>query len=222
MRREEARTILQWILALKLPAGTLCLNLGSSTGEFRSEVQPHIETELFAPLKAAGLVVLHCDVKSADGVDEVGDLLDPAFQSKLRAKGAKLILCSNLLEHLTDAGRFANACGALVEPGGYGIFTVPYSYPYHPDPIDTMFRPSPDKLAAMLENWVTVRQEVIKGGNHWKDLQQSGEPVRRLIRQIGRVALPFYRSKHWKHIAHRLLWLYRPFTSSAVLLRKAG
>ena len=55
------------------------LNVGSSTGEFRTTVQPHIDAKVFAPLRARGGKVLHLDIKAAEGVDIVGDLLDPGF-----------------------------------------------------------------------------------------------------------------------------------------------
>lgn len=220
MRIEEARIIRRWIGTLGLPPGAVCLNIGSSTGDFRQRVQPHIHAELIAPLEAAGLRFVHCDMKAEGGVDEVGDLLDAAFRARLQAYRADVMICSNLLEHLVDPQRFASACGELVRAGGYGIFTVPYSYPYHPDPIDTSLRPSPGELARMLQSWAVVEAEVVTSGNHWADLRQSGEPWRRLVRQVARAAMPFYRRTQWRHVAHRLLWLWRPFTSSAVLLRK--
>ena len=220
MRREEACAIARWMADLNLPEGAVCLNVGSSTGDFRNNVQPHIQQELFGPLAAAGIKVIHCDMKDADGVDEVGDLLDPAFRERLKTYDAQAMICSNLLEHLTDPHTFASACGELVVPGGYGFITVPYSYPYHPDPIDTSLRPSPDELARMLPGWEVIKRDVVAGGNHWQDLKKSGEPWKRLSRQVLRTLMPFYRPSHWPHIAHRLLWLKRPFTSSAVLLRK--
>lgn len=220
MRVEEATRIAEWVEQLALPPGAVCLNLGSSTGDFRTAVQPHIDAILMRRIKAAGLSIVHCDLKAAEGVDEAGDVLSPAFRERLKAHDASLILCSNLLEHLVEPRAFAAACGELVRPGAYGIFTVPFSYPYHPDPIDTMLRPSPQQLAAMLPGWDVQRSEVIAGGNHWRDLKAGGRPVRALVRHVGRALLPMYRPSQWKHVAHRLLWLARPFTVSAVLLRK--
>lgn len=220
MRIEEARTIARWIEELNLPSGSVCLNVGSSTAAFRRDVQPHIQKELFAPIERAGLRVVHCDLKEAEGVDEVGDLLDADYRKHLQTYDAHIMICSNLLEHLSDPTSFVLGCGELVRADGYGIFTIPYSYPYHPDPIDTMLRLNPNELASMLKHWKVVRSEVIQGGNHWRDLKHSGEPFRRLFRQTVRVLLPFYRPSQWKHIVHRMLWLSRPFTSSAVLLNK--
>jgi hypothetical protein len=220
MRIEEARRLAEWIEQIGLPRGAVCLNIGSSTGEFRTSVQPHIDAILMRRIAAAGLRIVHCDLKAAEGVDEVGDVLQPAFRERLKRYDASLILCSNLLEHLDDPEGFAAACGDLIGAGAYGIFSVPLSYPYHPDPIDTMLRLSPKQLAAMLPGWHVRQAEVIAGGNHWRDLRASGEPFARLVKQVGRTMLPMYRSSQWKQIAHRLLWLVRPFTVSAVLLRK--
>ncbi len=220
MRIEEARTLRRWIAELDLPEGSVCLNVGSSTGDFRQRQQPHIHSELFAPLEAAGLKVVHCDMKPAPGVDEVGDLLDSAFRDRLRAYGAQLMICSNLLEHLSDPKGFAAACGDLVGSGAHGLITVPYSYPYHPDPIDTMLRPSPQELAGLLPGWQIQRAEVLESGTYRDDLKASGRPFYVLANQLARTIMPFYRPSQWRHIAHRLLWLFRPYTISMVQLRK--
>ena len=59
------------------------LNVGSSTLEFRTRTQPYIESNIFAPLRARGGAIYHLDVKSAPGVDIVGDLLDPQFLKQI-------------------------------------------------------------------------------------------------------------------------------------------
>jgi hypothetical protein len=222
MRREEAGTLARWVRELKLPRGTVCLNIGSSTKEFRERQQPHITERLIRPLEADGIRFIHCDMKKADGVDEVGDLLDPSFRSSLKRHHASLLVCSNLLEHLTDPQRFADACAELVGDGGFGLFSVPLSYPYHPDPIDTMLRLTPAELAAMLPDWTVVRSGQIEAGNYWRDLRESGSGISRLVRQIGRVAMPFYRPHQWRANASRLSWLFRPYRVSIVLLQKPG
>lgn len=212
MRPEEANVIAEWVSGLKLPRGAVCLNIGSSTGEFRRTMQPHVGA-LFDRLEAQGLRVVHCDMKAAPGVDEVGDVFDPAFQERMRRYDADLLLCSNLLEHLTDPAAFASACGSLVKPGGYGLFTVPFSYPYHPDPIDTMFRPSPAELVKLLPGWQIAEGEIIEAGRY----DARGLP---LIKHLARVALPFYRPKSWRPLAHKLLWLFKPFRQTMLLARK--
>ena len=220
MRREEADTLAHWVRKLGLEPGATCLNIGSSTREFREQQQPHVAERFIRPLEQAGIRFVHCDMKEADGVDEVGDVLDPIFRERLKQHRASLLVCSNLLEHLTAPQQFASACAELVKEGGYGIFSVPLAYPYHPDPIDTMLRVTPAQLAAMLPDWTIVRSGEIRAGNYWRDLKESGSPWSRLIRQMARVALPFYRPGQWRANAGRLPWLFRTYRVSIVLLQK--
>ncbi len=220
MRPEEAETLTQWVRELQLEPGAVCLNIGSSTAEFREEMQPHVESRFIRLLEADGIRFVHCDMKSAAGVDEVGDILDPEFRAKLKEYCASLLVCSNLLEHLTEPGRFAAACAELVEGGGYGLFSVPLSYPYHPDPIDTMLRLTPEELAAMLPGWILVRSAAIEAGSYWRDLRATGSGLSLVARQAARVLMPFYRPSQWRANASRLSWLFRPYRVSIVLVQK--
>ena len=220
MRREEAARMAEWMGSLSLPPGAVCLNIGSSTEDFRTRSQPHIERLLFRPLRESGVRVIHCDMKPDPGVDLVGDVLDAGFQRQLRSLGAQLLICSNLLEHLTDPKAFAGACASLVAPGGYALFTVPSDYPYHPDPNDTMFRPTPRQLAGMFPAWEVVEAEQMACGNYLDDLKNTGRFWRQSARHLLRVAAPFYRPRYWLSAAHRLLWLFRPYKVSMLLVRR--
>lgn len=220
MRREEADALVRWVRELELEPGTVCLNIGSSTKQFREQEQPHISQRFIHPLESDGIRFVHCDMKQAEGVDEVGDVLDPVFRERLCRHEATLLVCSNLLEHLIEPQRFANACAELVRDGGYGLFSVPLSYPYHPDPIDTMLRLTPAGLAAMMPDWTLVRSGQIEAGNYWRDLREGGSPWSRLLRQAARVALPFYRPHQWRANASRLSWLMRTYRVSIALLQK--
>jgi len=220
MRREEADLMRDWVRDLHLPRGSVCLNIGSSTKQFREREQPHITERFIGPLEDDGLTFIHCDLKKAGGVDEAGDVFDPGFRKRLREYRANLLICSNLLEHLAEPQRFADACGELLIDEGFALFSVPRSYPYHPDPIDTMLRLTPDQLAAMMRDWTVVRSEEIRAGNYWRDLRESGAGWSRLIRQIVRVAIPIYRPHQWRANASRLLWVTRMYSVSVVLLQK--
>ena len=220
MRPEEADTLANWVMGLELERGAVCLNVGSSTRDFRERLQPHIHERFIKPLEQSGIRFIHCDMKAAEGVDEVGDILDPAFRSKLKKYKAKVLVCSNLLEHLVDPREFARACGELVVEGGHGLFTVPSSYPYHPDPIDTLLRPKPQEIVAMLPGWTEVEMAEIESGNFWDDLKKAGNPWIGLARHTARVALPMYRRRQWPAAASRLRWLVRPYVQSMVLLKK--
>jgi hypothetical protein len=58
-------------------------------------------------------------------------------------------MCCNVLEHVPNRDELATAIESLVSRGGYLFVTVPRRYPYHPGPIDTMFRPGVEELGSM-------------------------------------------------------------------------
>src|SRR5438552_13681584 len=117
------------------------LDAGSSTEKFRNQQQPWIDRYIFAPARGQNLAVHHLDKEPAPGVDIVGDLTDPVTIEKLAGLGYRSVLCSNLLEHVQDRQHTALAVLSLIPPGGYVFLSCPYAFPYHPDPIDTRFRP---------------------------------------------------------------------------------
>src|SRR6478736_10085529 len=109
------------------------LNIGSSTAEFRRK-QVFIEEKIFRPLARRGVPVVHTDIKAADGVDVVADIMNDDDLERLRSLKPKTILCSNMLEHVPSPSSMAERLATLVPPGGVLLVTVPNSYPYHPDP----------------------------------------------------------------------------------------
>jgi hypothetical protein len=143
------------------------LNIGSSTLEFRTQIQPHIEQNMFGPLRARGGSVYHLDVKSAPGVDIVGDLLDPAFLKKIIQLKIRAAIVSNLLEHVTLRQQICDVVMNILPPGGYLFISGPQKYPYHADPIDTMFRPTIDEVHAHFPETKIIDSAVINSGN-WR------------------------------------------------------
>lgn len=220
MRKEEAQWVAAVVEGLCLEEGSVCLNVGSSTLHFRNVTQPHITRDLINPIEACGIRVIHCDIKSDDGVDLVGDVLDPVFQRAMADKRADVLLCCNILEHLADPQSFASACGNLVRGGGYMIASVPLSYPFHPDPIDTMLRPTPAELSAFFPGWRVIAGEVLTTETFLDEMLRSDGGASALLMHVLKVLVPFYRPRHWWPKAHRLLWLFRPYKSSLVVLQK--
>ena len=133
MKIEESIWIANNILKLATP-GQKLLNIGSSTGRFRNQIQPHIAMNIFNPLKENGITVIHTDIQNSDGVDLVGDLIDEEFVKVLEREQFDFILCSNLLEHLEEIDPICNTIVRILKKNGYAIITVPYNYPYHLDP----------------------------------------------------------------------------------------
>jgi hypothetical protein len=188
MLTAEAKWVARVVTALPADAFPL-LNVGSQTREFRERDQPAIESQVFAPLRASGRAVVHTDLREGDGIDVSGDLTDGAFRVDLMSSyGIRSILCCNVLEHVPDPSLLASSLAGLVDAtGGHMIVTVPRSFPYHPDPIDTMFRPSPADLARMVAPLVEVSSAEVRAG------RLPGYVVSRAVRS-SRSAVENYRA----------------------------
>ena len=196
------------------------LNLGSSTRAFREVARPHMERELFAPLRRAGIDLFHSDLKAGDGVDLAGDLLDPEVIRALRARKFKCILAANLLEHVRDREGVAAACEGIVGPGGLILATAPSSYPYHADPIDSGYRPSPAELAGEFRRSRTLLAEALVGPTWAEELRARGSTVpRELARTLLWSLLCFVRLRSFAARAHRWLWYSRPYRLAIALVK---
>lgn len=155
MFKEEAKWIRESLAELPL-RGCSVANLGSSTAEFRQQIQPHIHRDVVAPLEAAGARVVHIDLKPAAGVDVTADLSAPDFASHFE-QGFDLLLCTNMLEHVEDIPTVVDNILRIAAPGACLLLTVPRRYPLHFDPIDSGFRPRPDELAALFQRKTSCR-----------------------------------------------------------------
>jgi hypothetical protein len=134
----------------RLPVDDLSplLSIGSGAAELRG-TQPWIERIVYEPLARRGVKVLHHELHAAPGVDVAGDLTDPRFLETLDELEIRSIMCCNVLEHVPDPAQIATTIERLVAPGAYALVSVPYRFPYHPGPIDTLYRPSVDELARL-------------------------------------------------------------------------
>ena len=195
------------------------LNLGSSDARFREALKPHIETELFTPLREAGVETVHCDLKRAAGVDVVGDILDPAVRDRLRTMGFRCVLVSNLLEHVRDPAAVAAACVEVVGPRGLILASVPSSFPYHADPLDNGFRPSPVELAALFEGCRPLHAEAVGGGTYAEQIRARGSTVPAELARTFLWCLIFpLRPKSARAKLERWRWYRRPYRVSIALV----
>lgn len=146
------------------------LDIGSSTLAFRTVTQPHIDGNVFAPLRRRGIFPIHLDARAEPGVDIVADVT--------RLDGVEgcfdVVLCTNLLEHVVDRRLTLRHVKRVVARSGLLLLTVPRRYPLHQDPIDTGFRPTADALDELV-GWpdvlerevITVRARQHYRGSRW-------------------------------------------------------
>lgn len=196
------------------------LNLGSSTAAFREQQQPWTEARLFRPLRARGIEILNVDRRDEPGIDVRADLTNPADLPPLRALAPRAVLCCNLLEHVTDPQLLARHCIDLLPAGGLAFVTAPFSYPHHGDPIDTLYRPSPDELARLFAGARMLDGAIIGAGLSYRD------DVRRrpwiLLRHLARFPAPFLSLERWKRSMTKLYWLAAEYRITCAVFEKPG
>lgn len=194
------------------------LNIGSSTKKFREIEQPHIYENVFKPLEKRGIKVIHADLKEAEGVDVAADIFDDEAIKKLLAYNPRSIICTHMFEHIKDREDLTKRLLRLLPEGGVFFITVPYSYHYHADPIDTMYRPSPNELAELFHGHNIIKKEILIGGNYWEKIRQR--PITLFCRHFFRFFIPFIGFKQWKRSMRKLYWLFNPYKVSAIMGRK--
>ena len=166
MFKEESEWIKNAINLLKLDNASIVLDIGASDLYFRTKIQPHIYSNIYKPLAEKNIKIISCDVKNDIGIDIVSDICEPYnnFFQKINKK-FNLVICCNMLEHVIDVDNaIKNVLSVIRDKEGYLLITVPYKYFYHADPIDTMFRPSPDELKKLLKRYCEfdiIKEEII-------------------------------------------------------------
>lgn len=217
MHESEALWLQQRFSEMPVEVLSPLLNIGSSTTFFRTQVQPHVDALVFRPLELRGVRPVHFDLKMGEGVDVSGDIFNDDDFHKLKSFAPRAILCSNVLEHVTEPGKLAQRCLELLPPGGLLFITVPYSYPYHADPIDTLYRPSPEEVGRLFAPHQVVSQEVVNAGSYRDVLKK--QPLK-IFRHIFRFPFPFIAFKKWQRSMKKLYWLIHPYQVTCVVIRK--
>lgn len=216
MFSKEAEWVGVKLAAIDAGALSPMLNIGGSTLDFRTRQQPWIEEAIFAPLAARGVAVTHVDLKPGEGVDIAADILSEDGFARAKAVGARALMMCNILEHVVDPHELARRAAALVEPGGLVIVTVPQSYPHHRDPIDTMFRPTLEEVAALFPGATLVEGALLAVGSYRDQVKRRPWL---LLRPVLRAPFPFLGWTKWKRSLGKLYWLVRPYRVSCVILR---
>jgi hypothetical protein len=194
------------------------LNLGSGSALVREAAQPWTERQLFGPLRARGIDIVHVDMRAGPGVDVQADLTDPANLIRLNALRPKALLCCNLLEHVFAPARLAQHCLAMLATGGLVFVTVPFSYPYHRDPIDTMYRPGPQELAELFVGARLLDSTILGAGKSYRDDVRQRPWL--LLRHVARFPVPFLSLEKWRRSMAKLYWLTAEYKISCVVFEK--
>jgi SAM-dependent methyltransferase len=194
------------------------LNLGSSTEEFRKTTQPYIYKNVFSPLTEEKKKVIHSDIKNEKGVDLVGDINKESFREQVKLLSIKSIICSNMLEHLSEPHIICKSILEVLPIGGKLIVTLPLQFPYHKDPIDTMLRPSIDELLKMFPGTKCIESAVVLSSERYIDTLRNNKKYYFIM--LTRWLTPFYKYYEWKFMIKDFFNRKKNYSATCVLLQK--
>jgi hypothetical protein len=194
------------------------LNVGSSSEEYRTADCPQIDHYLIRPLQDRGIHVVHCDLKEAPGVDVVGDLSSDSVRQSIAKLQPRAALCNNLLEHVPDRKVICDSIAELLPVGGYLFVSVPSDYPYHPDPIDTGYRPKPQDIGKLFPYFELMEETTICYGNY--AIQIAKKPWL-LVRDAYLIFSGAVKPGRWRVLVENYRYFIRQFKVSCVVLKKS-
>jgi hypothetical protein len=218
MLEAEARWLHQTLDGFAAGRLSPLLNLGCGDAARRKTPQPWIEDQLFAPLRRRDIDIIHVDMRPGPQVDVRADLTDPADVQRLRALRPRALLCCNLLEHVLEPQRLARHCVGMLAAGGLVFVTVPFSYPYHGDPIDTMFRPAPQDLTALFAGARLIDGTIIGTGRSYLDDLRQRPGL--LLRHVARFPVPFLSFEKWRRSMAKLYRLKAEYRISCAVFER--
>jgi len=195
------------------------LIVGSSTAKFRKTEQPWIDEYIYKPISSKNFKVINSDIKSSEGVDVVFDYNNPDIKNEFVKLEFKSVLCSNVLEHLSNKEEFCKLITSIIPEGNYIIVTCPYKYPYHPDPIDNKYRPTVEELARLFPYTKLVKGEIITCRNYLYYLKIN---LQKLLRVFVRILFPFYNPRGWLIVIGYLKYLFTNFKVTCIVLKKCN
>lgn len=212
----EAKWISEIISSLPSKKGDVFLNFGSQSLKYNNENRHLIQFVINPLMKKYDLRNL--DIKTGPGIDYSGDINNDSFFNQLKLIQFDGVLLCNVLEHVTNIGKIAWRVGELTKPGGYLIFTGPYKYPVHYDPIDNGFRPEINEVVSLFEGYQMVQADIVTDFNYSYYILGS---FKQFVLMLLRVVTPFYKYKKWKRvILPKLLWWNKAFMVTCVLMKK--
>jgi len=190
------------------------INLGSSNIQELAVKKPWSQT-IFELYKNTSSKVIHVDSQKYPGVNIVQDLSLPnSFEVFKKLKGSKLFILTNVLEHIPKKAHvelFKKIEKAMSKGDGL-IVSAPYDYPYHPDPIDNLYRPHPVELEKLIAlKWQA--SDIVISGSFMGEFKHMS--FHKKIRKLLKIFWPFQPLKRWLE-CHRLIYLFRTYKISIV------
>lgn len=214
---KESLWIKEVINGLNLPHGTKILNIGSQDEKYL-KWQYYIKENILDTCAEKGYQIVNLDIKPGKGIDIVGDICKEETQIKLKRMKISIIFLFNILEHVPDIQLFCNSIEKILPKEGYILFSGPYDFPKHLDPIDNLFRPKPDDLLQYFNDSNLVDSVILEDYTYSYYIFRSW---RQFFNTILRILSPFYKFRKWRTIViPKLRYLNKPYKTTGVILKK--
>lgn len=214
MRQAEAKIIGRVIKDLPV---TTYVNLGAGEVVALLASKPWINDELFDPAIERKIEVIHADYKQFEGIDLQIDLTDSKSIAQLiQIPSPKCFFLCNVLEHVPDESRavILQSINTIMAHKDVLVLSVPQQYPYHADPIDTLYRPKPEDLSKLVPlDWIFLY--TLNDGNYWDELKTM--PKAKRFRRLFKPFWPFQSLKKYRENISRLRFLYRDYKISIAI-----
>lgn len=222
MRPKEASTITNALSQFQAGELSPMIEIGSSTAEFRAVTKPHIENNLHKPLRERGIKLITTDLKTGDGIDINGSIYDKDFIARIRELKPCSLLCCNILEHVENPIAFSEICTTILNDSGILVISVPFNYPYHADPLDTLFRPNPDELANLFPGFITIFSAIVIDGSYYEDISRLKllGALKKLSKDVFNILKLTSKGKFSIAKNHRFFWLFKKYKISILVLKK--
>jgi hypothetical protein len=186
------------------------INLGCGDIEQLQHSKPWINDNVIHPLNIRNIKIINLDIFKYDSVDYVADLSHKtSLEFIKKTEAPRLLLLGNVLEHVPSNLRtkILNNIFSSMANGDKLIISVPNDYPYHADPIDTLYRPSPDQIKTLLPlDWDVC--QILECGSYYDEFKKMV-----FLKKIRKILKPFWifqSPKKWLE-SHRLLFLFKKY-----------
>lgn len=227
MFREEAKKIGNILESYEKNDLNPVLEIGSSTYKFRNKIKPHIGKNIHSKLSNRGIKIILSDFKPDADIKNpedqiIGDVFDERVFNKMLDVKPKCILLCNILEHVNNPNDLCKRILQIANKNTIIIVTVPFSFPYHQDPIDTLFRPSPKELVTNFTDVELIHEEIIQGTNFGEQLKELSlfSAFLRIAKEVIKIIIHLITFQIKKIKYSRLFWFRKNYSVSLVVLKK--
>jgi len=212
----EAKWLGEALRELPIERNSVILNFGSQTFGYNKN-NSFIFDNLFSHIVTKAQIK-NLDLFPGKGIDYAGNILNDIFHQHLQKQHFDAIILCNVLEHVTDINELTKRIETLVKPEGYIIFSGPYQYPTHLDPIDNGFRPSVDEVSLLFKHSKIINAKIITDFSYSYYMLNN---KKQFIMTIIRALLPFYKYQKWKRVVlPKFKWWNKQFKVTAVIFQK--